>query len=247
MSEGTTTIMTAPSTAHSSPVTPSATAAQRVRERPPMSARPGARPGGRRRADQATEATGGTPSTQAAAARRARDGGAQRSSPAGGQRFYAPWPAPAALGARIRAAPRRGRGLWCGGWGWAGRGSDAGRGRGAGHAPSGHAPDRLGSSRGAPASCPRVVVAPGAPSLLPLLPPLPPRPLLLPSLSLLTFSGNGPPAREHRALRWSPSHRHFPEPAPHAHAQPHCPYTRPTGELTPASEPLCTLSSESCP
>lgn len=43
MSEGTRMIITTPSAAHSSPATPSAAAALRPRDRPPMSARPGAR------------------------------------------------------------------------------------------------------------------------------------------------------------------------------------------------------------
>lgn len=95
MSEGTMRIIITPSAAHSSPRTPSPKATQRALELTPMSACAAESRWAqdlKGTAIEATEATEMTETEAPSAARCVPDGGQRSSSPAGGQRFYAPWP-----------------------------------------------------------------------------------------------------------------------------------------------------------
>lgn len=140
MSEGITRIMTTPSAAHSSPRAPNPKATQRALELPPMSACTAGARGARVQTQTATEATEANemteaeaPSAAAAAASCVPGGGRSSSSPAGGQRLYAPWPGQPAP--EFRAGFRRGVGK---GGEWAGLGW-----RGVGVASVGSRPSEL--------------------------------------------------------------------------------------------------------
>lgn len=112
------TIMITPSAAHSSPRMPSPKATQRALELPPMSACAAGAPGAQDLKESATEATEATEMTEAEASSAARcvpGGGRRSSSPAGGQRLYAPWPGQPApeFGAGFRRGVGKG-GEWAG-------------------------------------------------------------------------------------------------------------------------------------
>lgn len=109
-------IMTTPSAANSSPRAPNPKATQRALELPPMSACAEGALGAQDLKETETEETEATEMTEAetpSAARCVPGGGRSSSSPAGGQRLYAPWPGQPApeFGAGFRRGVGRG-GEW---------------------------------------------------------------------------------------------------------------------------------------